>query len=91
MNFTNDLLERSFIIPSTVDCFFDDLKRLTQKEYDDRNATVKKIITKKELDLFKVEEHNDYHPIQQSPPRAVVVILCPHFPQFPSRCNTDYR
>lgn len=68
MNFTNDLLERSFIIPSTVDCFFDDLKRLTQKEYDDRNATVKKTITKKELDLFKVEEHNDYHPIQQFPP-----------------------
>lgn len=88
MNFTNDLLERSFIIPSTVDCFFDDLKRLTQKEYDDRNARVKKTITNKELDLFKVKEHKDDHPIQQFPPRALAVILCPH---FPSRCDTDYR
>ena len=64
-NLAENIIESDFIPEDVIKLFFKDFKLLVQRENDNQNAEIAKLILKKELTPNKVSSYKESHPISQ--------------------------
>ena len=60
------MIDKSAITDESIDCFFKDFQRVVQKEIDERNAKIRKLVESKQLDPSKIAQYKDEYPLHQS-------------------------
>ena len=60
------MINRSAITDESTNCFFKDFQCIVQKEIDERNIKIRKLVEGKQSDPPKTAKHKDKHPLHQS-------------------------
>lgn len=66
VNFAEALIDSSAITDESIDSFFKDFRYAVQKETDERNAQIRKLVENKQLDPSNIAQYKDEHPLHQS-------------------------
>lgn len=66
VNFAKALINRSTITDESINYFFKDFQCVIQKEIDERNVKIRKLVESMQSDTSKITQYKDEHPLCQS-------------------------